>query len=193
MWSIVLYNQFNRCNDETRAKYDQVISSYEDLELSVDEKIWQEQYEAKKHEVQDEYMRFFQAVSGMDVAFEAAGIEQRQKEAETIAAAGAPGPAVAPARGGAAAAGWRVERVLQPEKLPADCNRQEYRAFLCSWNAYYVPSRFASARVVMQIAYLTNCLAPDLLAKLQFGGCGTTADALIVIDLDYKQRNPLTV
>ena len=45
----------------------------------------------------------------------------------------------------------------------------------------------------MQIADLTNCLSGDLLAKLQFVGCRTIAEALIIIDLDYKARNPLTL
>ena len=44
-----------------------------------------------------------------------------------------------------------------------------------------------------QIAYLTNCLATDLLAKLQFGVCGTMAVALLFINQDYKERNPLTI
>ena len=102
---------------------------------------------------------------------------------------------MAPAGGGQAAAGpgYRAERALQPEKLSVDCTELEYRTFLCSWDSYYVASRFALAPVVMQIAYLTNCLATDLLAKLPFDGCVTMVEALLVIDPDYKARNPLTV
>ena len=44
-----------------------------------------------------------------------------------------------------------------------------------------------------QKAYLTNCLSTDFLAKLHFGDCATIKQALNVIDVDYKARNPLTV
>ena len=54
-------------------------------------------------------------------------------------------------------------------------------------------SRFAQAPVETQIAYLKNCLSGDLLAKFQFDGCRTIAENLIIIDVDYKARNPLTV
>ena len=54
-------------------------------------------------------------------------------------------------------------------------------------------SRLALAPIATQIAFLSSCLAADLLVKLQFGGCGTMHEALAVIDRDYKSRNPLTV
>ena len=190
-WSPVLFNQFTRCYEETKAKYDQVIASSEELELCVDEKVWQEQYEDKKQDVEREYSRLIEAVGDVAVEFEAACTEQRQREAAAVVGGGG----VAPAGGGPAAAGpgYRAERALCPEELSVDCTGLEYKAFLRAWDSYYVTSRFALAPVVTQIAYLTNCLVTDLMAKLQFGGCGTMAEELLVIDLDFKARNQLTV
>ena len=98
-WSPVLFNQFNRCYEETKAKYDQVIASSKELELCVEEKVWQEQYEDKKQEVEREYSRLIQAVGDVAVEFEAACTEQRQRETAVVGGGG-----VAPAGGGPAAA-----------------------------------------------------------------------------------------
>ena len=110
-YSQVLYNQVNRFTDETRVKYEQVISSYDDLELSVTEAVWQNEYQARKQEIEDEYLRFNENVGGVAIEFEAACIEQRQREAAAIVAAvapaqagGGPGGAGGGAGGGAAAA-----------------------------------------------------------------------------------------
>ena len=54
-------------------------------------------------------------------------------------------------------------------------------------------SNFGHAPPETQIAYLTNCLSTDLVAKLKFWDCATIKKALNVIDVDYKARNPLTV
>ena len=54
-------------------------------------------------------------------------------------------------------------------------------------------SNFGRAPPKTQIAYLTNCLSTDLVAKLDFGDCATVEQALNIIDVDYKARNPLTV
>ena len=149
-----MFNQFTRCYEETKVKYDKVIASYEELELCVEEKIWQEQYEAKKMEVEDEYTRLIQAVGDVAVKFEAACTEQRQREAVAAAAAAfVGGGGVAPAGGGPAAAGpgYQAERALQPEKLFVECTGLEYRAFLRSWDSYYVASRFALAPEVRKL------------------------------------------
>ena len=84
-------------------------------------------------------------------------------------------------------------RELWAEKLAVDSTGLEYRAFLQKWNSYYLASNFGRAPVETQIAYLTNCLSADLLAKLQFGGCRTIEQAVNVNDVDYKACNPLTV
>ena len=82
---------------------------------------------------------------------------------------------------------------LCPDKLAADSTGLEYRAFLQKRNSYFLASNFRRAPPETQIAYLTNCLSTDLAAKLHFGDCATIEQALNVIDVDYKARNPLTV
>ena len=54
-------------------------------------------------------------------------------------------------------------------------------------------SRFALAPIATQVAFLSSSLAPDLLVKLNFTGCGTMNEAFAIIDRDYKSHNPLTV
>ena len=82
---------------------------------------------------------------------------------------------------------------LQPEKLSADSTGIEYRAFLQKWHSYFLASNFGRATAETQIAYLSNCLSTDLVAKLNFGDCETIDQALALVDADYKTINPLTV
>ena len=54
-------------------------------------------------------------------------------------------------------------------------------------------SNFSRATADTQIAYLSDCLSTDLVAKLDFGACETIDAALALVEADYKLRNPLTV
>ena len=120
--------------------------------------------------------------------------QEKQKKAEEIAATAAAAGGVV-GGGGTAAGGlkYRAEMALCPDKLSADSTGLEYRAFLQKWNSYFLASNFGRAPPEMQIAYLSNCLSTDLVAKLDFGACVTIDQALAVVDVDYKARNPLTV
>ena len=72
----MLFSQFTQCYEETKNKYDFIASS-EELELCVEENVWQREYEGKKQEVERDYIRMVEAVRGVAVEFEAACAEQK--------------------------------------------------------------------------------------------------------------------
>ena len=73
--SLFLFNQFTRCFEETRAKYYQIISSYGELQLCVDKKIWQK-YEGTRQKDQNKYIKLIQNFIHMAVECDQANIEE---------------------------------------------------------------------------------------------------------------------
>ena len=176
--------------------FDLVITTYEELEICTEESVWESDYVGKMAKIEGYYSRMVAVISGVAVEYEEVCAEQeKQKKVEQAAVAAAAGGGAGAVGGGAAVSGikYRAEMALCPEKLAVDSTGLEYRAFLQKWNSYYLASNFGRALPETQIAYLTNCLSADLLAKLHFGDCATIEQAVNVIDVDYKARNPLTV
>ena len=84
--------------EETKAKFDNIITYNEDLEMNVEEYVWASDYKEKKEEVEEIYGRLVAEVSVVAVQHEdACEKQEKQRKAEEVTAASGEG------RGGATA------------------------------------------------------------------------------------------
>ena len=207
-----LFDRICQCKDEAKQNFDLFITTIEELEMCTKESVWESDYAGKKAEIEGYYSRMSAAINVVAVCAEREKQKKVEEAAAAVAAKGVVGAvcaeqekqkkveqaAAAAAAGGGAVGGgeavggikYRTEMALCPEKLAVDSTGLEYHVFLHKCNSYYLASNFGHAPPEKQIVYLTNCLSADLLAKLHFGDCATIEQALNVIDVDYKARNP---
>ena len=95
-----LYGQVTEDTKSTRVSYDNVILSFEELELAVPEAVWEKEYKHQKDEIEHQFSRFIDHIGEVTVDFESACVAERFREAEAIAAVTAPAPAPGAAGGG---------------------------------------------------------------------------------------------
>ena len=146
-----LFDRVSQCFEETKTKFDIVITSSEELEMNVEEAVWIKDYKDNKEEVEETHKRLVAEISGVAMEYEdACEKQEKQRKAEEVSAAGELGGG-----GGATAGGlrYRAEMALQPDKLSADSTGLEYRAFLQKWHSYFLASNFGSAPAEIQIAF----------------------------------------
>ena len=120
-FSSKLYGQVEKDTEATRASYDNVDLSFDELELAVSETIWKTEYSAQKDQIEEDFRRFIDRIGGVTVDYERACVAERFREAiAAVSVAPAPGEGERGVRGEGGERGgggsWRAERSLAPDK-----------------------------------------------------------------------------
>ena len=132
----------SQCFNEAKQKFNPVITITEELEMCIEESVWESDYGDKQAEIEEYYSRMVAEIGGVAVEYEEVCAKQeKQKKVEEAAAAAAAKGVVEAVGGGAAVGGlkYRAEMALCPDKLAADSTGLEYCAFcrngiLTSWH-----------------------------------------------------------
>ena len=90
-----LFDRVSQCFNEAKEKFDIVITSSEELEMSVEEAVWISDYKDNKAEVEVLYRRMVAETSGVAMEYEdACEKQEKQKKSEEMAATAVAGGVV---------------------------------------------------------------------------------------------------